>query len=370
MPFLFTPESYDELLSQKIGKVEQLFDGLNIPNLPEIDTHASPKTHYRMRAEFRIWQDGEHCYPVMFNKETKQAEKITCFPIANQIIDELIQSFESWANASEIIRKRLFQIEMLSAKSREVVLTLIYHKKLDENWETQAKELAQHLSTKHNTQVHIVGRSRKQKVVLSQDYITETFTVANKEINYKQIEGSFTQPNATMNEGMLNWVVSNSSELNGDALELYCGNGNFTLALAQKFERVFATEVVKSAVYCAQENVEKNQIDNITIARLSSEEFTQAMNGEREFRRLKDIDLSSYKFSTILVDPPRSGLDAETCKMIQQFENIIYISCNPNTLVENLKTLCQSHQITQRACFDQFPYTDHLECGVILQKLK
>lgn len=122
-------------------------------------------------------------------------------------------------------------------------------------------------------------------------------------------------------------------------LELYCGNGNFTLPLSLKFERVLATELAKSSVYAAQWNIEQNQIDNIQVARLSAEEFTQAYQGEREFRRLQeaDIDIQSYDFDTVFVDPPRAGIDDETLKLLQSFERIIYISCNPNTLYENLK---------------------------------
>src|SRR5690606_1220474 len=114
-----------------------------------------------------------------------------------------------------------------------------------------------------------------------------------------------------------------------------------------------------------------NAIENIQVARLSAEEFTQAYNGEREFRRLEEaeIDISSYNFDTVFVDPPRAGIDDETLKLIQRFERIIYISCNPETLYDNLKQLSQSHKITKFALFDQFPYTHHVESGVLLEKI-
>ena len=110
------------------------------------------------------------------------------------------------------------------------------------------------------------------------------------------------------------------------------------------------------------------QISNIEFARLSSEEFTQALEGTREFRRLADIDLASYNFSTVFVDPPRAGLDEGTCKLIERFERIVYISCNPDTLARDLSTLCQTHTLTALALFDQFPYTHHRECGVVLER--
>ena len=99
---------------------------------------------------------------------------------------------------------------------------------------------------------------------------------------------------------------------------------------------------------------------------MSAEEFTQAMNGVREFNRLKGIDLKVYQCNTIFVDPPRAGLDPDTVKLVQNYDRILYISCNPHTLCENLQTLSQTHRIEKAALFDQFPYTDHMESGVWL----
>lgn len=74
---------------------------------------------------------------------------------------------------------------------------------------------------------------------------------------------------------MLQWACDAAEGSKKHLLELYCGNGNFTLPLSLKFERVLATELAKSSVYAAQWNIEQNQIDNIQVARLSAEEFTK-----------------------------------------------------------------------------------------------
>lgn len=125
--------------------------------------------------------------------------------------------------------------------------------------------------------------------------------VAGKEIIYRQVENSFTQPNATMNIQMLEWAIDVTKGSKGDLLELYCGNGNFSLALAQNFNRVLATEIAKPSVAAAQYNIAANHIDNVQIIRMAAEEFTQAMNGVREFNRLQGIDLKSYQCETIFV---------------------------------------------------------------------
>jgi tRNA (uracil-5-)-methyltransferase len=69
-----------------------------------------------------------------------------------------------------------------------------------------------------------------------------------------------------------------------------------------------------------------------------------------------------------VVDPPRAGLDDDTLKLAQRFDNILYISCNPQTLADNLAILIERHTIVKTAFFDQFPYTQHLESGVLLQR--
>jgi len=263
---------------------------------------------------------------------------------------------------SDILRKRLFSAEFLTTLSGEAVVTLIYHRKLDDEWEATATRLQDALG------INIIGRSRKQKIILGREYLLEVLQVNERNYHYQQVEGSFTQPNAGVNQHMLSWAENCSKQLNGDLLELYCGNGNFTCVLADSFDKVLATEVSKVSVRSAFYNLNANHITNVKIARMSSEELTQALNKERAFRRLKDIPLDNYNFSTLFVDPPRAGLDPATEQLATNFTNILYISCNPQTLGLNLETLTKTHIIKRFAVFDQFPYTPHLECGVWLQK--
>jgi tRNA (uracil-5-)-methyltransferase len=168
---------------------------------------------------------------------------------------------------------------------------------------------------------------------------------------------------------MIEWAIKQAKKVQGgDFVESYCGLGNFTLPLSKYFDRVLATEISKRSIYAAKENCILNDVTNIEFIRLASEEMTQALNKEREFRRLADIDLDSYNFSTVLVDPPRAGLDIDTIKLIQNIDNIIYISCNPETLARDLVELTQTHDIDDAAIYDQFPHTHQVESGVFLRK--
>lgn len=211
---------------------------------------------------------------------------------------------------------------------------------------------------------------KKQKIIEQRDFVIEKLTVHNREYTFKHVENSFTQPNANVNEKMLEWAMDFGAKCTGDLLELYCGAGNFSIPLATVFDNVVATEISKSSVNAAQFNLAQNTIQNCHIVRLSAEEFVAAQNGVRTFRRLEEakVDLQAFDFRTVLVDPPRAGLDPDTLSMIAQYDNIIYISCNPVTLAENLKALSETHNVVQSALFDQFPFTEHMEAGVILKR--
>lgn len=355
-------DQYDAQLAEKVTRLKTMMAPFSAP-APEV--FRSPVSHYRMRAEFRIWHDGDDLYHIMFDQQTKSRIRVDTFPAASQLINTLMTAMLDGVRDNQVLRHKLFQIDYLTTLSDQAVVSLLYHKKLDDAWREQAEALRDALRAK-GLNVHLIGRATKTKIELDQDYIDERLPVAGKEMIYRQVENSFTQPNAAMNVQMLEWALDTTQNSRGDLLELYCGNGNFSLALARNFNRVLATEIAKPSVAAAQYNIAANQIDNVQIIRMAAEEFTQAMNGVREFNRLQGIDLKSYQCETIFVDPPRSGLDAETVKLVQGYERILYISCNPETLCENLETLNQTHDVVRLALFDQFPYTPHMESGVLL----
>ncbi|NWK73026.1 tRNA (uridine(54)-C5)-methyltransferase TrmA [Acinetobacter sp. SwsAc6] len=358
--------SYQQQLDAKVERISAQFAEFNPPSL---EVFNSPEQNFRMRAEFRIWHRKEGgMFYAMFERtedDKKNVVEIKEFPIADQSINDLMPKLLTALEADSMLSARLFQVDFLATLSGEMLVSLLYHRKLEPEWEVAAKALAKELN------IQLIGRCRGQKFVLENEFVVEELQVFDRQYKYKQIENSFTQPNAKVCQKMLEWACNVAQQSDKDLLELYCGNGNFTLPLASRFNRVLATELAKSSVYAAQWNIEQNGVDNIQVARLSAEDFTQAYNGEREFRRLQEanIDLSTYDFDTVFVDPPRAGIDDETLKLIQRFERIIYISCNPDTLHDNLKTLSKTHKVTKFAMFDQFPYTHHVESGVLLEKI-
>ncbi len=360
----FSNDKYNQQLQNKIINLKTLLSDFS---LPDLQVFSSPISHYRMRAEFRIWHNGEELYHIMYDKKTKKRVRIDSFPIASQLINRAMQTILPLLQYNDKLRHQLFQIDYFSTLSGQLLITLLYHKKLDDQWIIEAERLKQQLAER-GIIANLVGRASNQKIAVNVDYVDETLAIFDKNFSYRQVENSFTQPNAAINIKMLEWVISVTKDSKGDLLEFYCGNGNFSIALAQNFRKVLATEIAKASVYSAQHNIKVNNIDNLIIARLSAEEFTSAIKKERQFNRLQGINLDDYQCQTVLVDPPRAGLDDNTLEIIQSYQRIIYISCNPNTLKNNLEQLTKTHQIEHFAMFDQFPYTDHIETGIVLRK--
>lgn len=362
-PTQINPDTYDLQLAEKKSR---LVDQFSLYNAPEIEVFKSAALNYRMRAEFRVWHDGDDLFHIMFDTQSKEKYKVEHFPPASQLINDVMKDLLNLLRDNDIARRKLFQIDYLSSLSGEIVVSLLYHKVLDEAWHAEINLILAKLRKQYK--IDIVGRARKQKMLVDNDFVTEQLPIKDKTYKFKQIENSFTQPNAIVNCKMIEWALDVTQGAQGDLLELYCGLGNFSIPLAQNFNQVLATEISKTSVAAAQVNISQNNIENVTILRMSSEEFVEAQQGKRQFNRLQGIDLSTYDCQTVLVDPPRAGLDDETVKMVQGYENIVYISCNPDTLAQNLEMLGQTHDISRFALFDQFPYTHHVEAGVYLTR--
>jgi len=352
------PANYDHQLTEKIARFKADFAPLD---LPEPAVFESSRTAYRMRAEFRVWHLGTQVHYAMFNPESPRSPiLIEQFAPVAEPIARVMMPVRDYISGNDLLRRKLFEIDFLATLSGEVMVSLIYHRKLDETWAAEARRMSAELGAV------VIGRSRGKKFVLERDWLLERFELEGRMLEYKQVEGCFTQPNGGVNRHMLAWARSQVRGVGGDLLELYCGNGNFTVALAPLFGKVLATELSKTSVYAAHFNLAANGVDNVTMVRMSSEDISDALAGGREYRRMKDVDLPGYAFSTLFVDPPRGGLDAATLALAPRFDRILYISCNPGSLRDNLDMLGQTHRIEAAAAFDQFPYTPHLESGVCL----
>jgi len=136
--------------------------------------------------------------------------------------------------------------------------------------------------------------------------------------------------------------------------DLYCGTGTITQALAQEAKKAIGIEIVPDAVHFAKKNAEKNNLKNC--------EFIEG-------DVLKVIDSIEEKPDIIVMDPPRSGIQPKALSKIMALKvpEILYISCNPKTMMNNLVALKQEgYQVAKFKAYDNFPFTKHTECVVLM----
>lgn len=187
------------------------------------------------------------------------------------------------------------------------------------------------------------------------------------ELPYYQVDGltlwfdvrDFIQVNAELNRTMvktaLDWLDLQPQD---HVLDLFCGMGNFTLPLSRRVKSAVGIEGVLEMVHKAQSNAERNRCENV--------QFYQA-----------DLDCSfvdkpwaTLPFNKILLDPPRTGaVFALNGLCALQAEKVLYVSCNPATLVRDAEILINSGYCIQKtAMLDMFPHTEHLESITLFEK--
>lgn len=162
----------------------------------------------------------------------------------------------------------------------------------------------------------------------------------------------FIQVNRKLNEEMVQTALAwLSLEATDHVLDLFCGMGNFTLPLAKQVKSTVGIEGVSEMVQKAAQNAERNQINNI--------EFFQA-NLDQPFI---NQPWANQPFNKVLLDPPRSGAAFALNALSQlKAEKILYVSCNPATLVRDAEILLGfGYKIEKSAVIDMFPHTGHLE---------
>lgn len=313
--------------------------------------HISPASGYRARSEFGFKN----------NAYTKIDDGKKVFMNTSNIphssIQKVMNELLILINTNEKVKKKLFQVNFRTSGTK-ILASLIYHKQLDEEWRAEALNIQKSLSN-----VSIIGRSKKTKVLIGNEDLEITYKINGSSFKILQNDLVFFQPNIYLYPLMMRFITGHIKNPK-DLLELYCGCGSFTLTLASRFNKIFATENNRHSIKLLKESIELNSMTNIEIARLSDNETASALAKERPFRRLENIELDSYDFSHILVDPPRAGLSDKTINLSRQFENMIYISCNPETFIRDLKKL--DKEIKSIAVFDQFANTKHLEVIAIL----
>ena len=169
----------------------------------------------------------------------------------------------------------------------------------------------------------------------------------------------FTQVNPHGNRRMVAELLATGGFRSDDCvLELYCGAGNFTLAIAQQCKEIVAVEGQRSAIAAGKLNAQKHGIDKIRW-------ICSAVP-----RAVRELKMRRARFSKIVLDPPRAGAKGlATDLRALGASHIFYISCNPTTLARDLAGLAKcGYRLQTAQPFDFFPQTFHVETLAIMER--
>ena len=191
------------------------------------------------------------------------------------------------------------------------------------------------------------------KTLYGRDYYMEKLLG----LDFKVSAFSFFQTNVEAAERLYTEALALVDSFEGkNAFDLYCGTGTISQVLALKAKEVLGIELVEEAVDAARENAALNGLDNCRF-----------IAGD-VFKVLSEV---ADKPDVIVVDPPRVGIQPKALDKIISYgvKEIVYISCNPKTLAENLRYLdYYGYKCRYLKPFDNFPMTKHTECIALLEK--
>jgi len=209
------------------------------------------------------------------------------------------------------------------------------------------------------------------------DYVDESLVLAGRTLRYRQPFGQFSNPNPAIAVATGEWLldivrtaVNGGGEPCTDLLELYCGAGSHTVALAPLFRHVLAVEINRHLVAAANHNVAANGLENVTVVRAPSEEFCKRVIRRRSYE-LRDKEGNArmqLDFGCTVVDPPRAGLDRVTLDAVRGYGHVLYVSCNPEALRADLSELLETHEVCRLVLLDHFPRSSHVETAVHLRR--
>lgn len=369
--------TYENTLELKRKSVQNLIDkGLENDIKVELTIGMKNPYNYRNKAQYPVGVDKNGNPAIgVFAQRTH-----TIIPIENcmiqteisQKIAKTILEFIKEKNISiyneekqtGLIRHIVIKVGM---KTKQVMCILVVNEKGNKPGIQQKEyenELVKLLHNKYPEIKTIVKNinNKNTNVILGQENITlyGTGYIEDKlgEYTFKISPMSFYQVNPVQAEVLYNTAVEAANLDEKDILfDLYCGIGTIGIFASKFVNKVYGIEIVPQAIEDAKENAKINNINNI--------EF---MVGDVEFAFDELINKNKIIPTAVIVDPPRKGLDEKTIQNILKIkpDKLVYISCNPATMVRDLAKLENAYEIRKIQPVDLFPFTKHCEVVTVL----
>lgn len=362
---------YEQTLKMKQNAVQSLVNKTlkNKINVQETIGMENP-FHYRNKAQYPLGRskDGKPIIGVFANRTHEVIPMEKCY-IQNpnsEKIAKFILEFIKKNNLSiydEISRKGLFRhiVIKVGIKTNEIMCVLVINGKAIPKEKELIKELTQRFPNIKTIVKNI--NTKNTNVILGQENINIYGNGYIKDIlgeyTFKISPLSFYQVNPIQAEKLYNLGVEQAQITKNDIVfDLYCGIGTISIFMSKYAKKVYGVEIVKDAV--------KDAIENAGINNVTNTEF-YAGDVEKVLDEL--INKKNIVPNVIMVDPPRKGLDKNSINNIMKIKprKIVYISCNPATLIRDLACFEELYDIRTITPVDMFPFTSHVECCSLIE---
>ena len=330
--------------------------------------------HYRNKAQYPIGYDkrGSITTGIFANRTHEIIPMQGCkiqHPVS-ELIAKLVVKFLSENHITAYNEQRgegIFRhvVTKIGKRTKEVMCILVINGEkfpkeqelvnyLLKNFEQKNSEYVIKTIIKNiNTKVTNVTLGEKNINLYGDGYIYDKLG----EYTFKISPMSFYQNNPIQTEVLYTKAIELAKLKKEDVvLDLYCGIGTIGIYASKYVKQVYGIEIVEQAIEDAEENAKLNKIDNIKF-----------ICGDVE-KALTNLLKQQVEPNVIFVDPPRRGLDGTTIKNILSVipEKLVYISCNPATMVRDLKQLEEKYKVKEIQPVDMFPFTSHVECVSLL----
>lgn len=318
--------NYDDQLKFKYNKVKDIIFKYLKENIKVNDVIYSNQFNYRNKASFEVKE--KLCYKM--RKSTNLVDINYCY-LLDKNINDIVHVLNNL---------NLKNINNITIRTGEEDIMVI-------------------ISGNPTQEIIDALKEKARSIYVNDKLVYGRSNIVSKIGNYEFFvsDKSFFQVNKYNVKNLYDKVLE-YAELTGNEniLDLYCGTGTIGIYLSKYAKSVIGIEVNEQAIFDANVNKNKNNIENISFICDTTSNINNIVNND---------------FDVIIVDPPRSGLDKNTINFLinSKARRIVYVSCDIMTLVRDLNILKQDYDIREITPVDMFPNTYHVECVCVL-KLK
>jgi 23S rRNA (uracil1939-C5)-methyltransferase len=346
-------------------KQQQLLDSLSRGGLQAetvLSPISAPPWGYRRRARLAVQRTKDGKFLIGFrNAGSRRIEPITQCPVLTEPLPRAVKLLPLWLGSlpRDI---RVFEVELISGDNSIAIAVEASRFPADE----ELPAMLGSLEAEAQGLVQLWWKAGKQERFSRLDSGTDILSFAvTDDISLRFEPGQFIQVNGQINREMVAQMLSLLPEHGSTAIDLYCGTGNLSLPLTQRFDRVVGVEGLPELVKGAADNAHFNGIDNVefAVADLSRGLGLTHLGLTESADSDKTIDL-------IVLDPPRNGASGVMSWVaLAGAKQIIYISCHPSTMIRDAAVLSQAgYSLQAVGVMDMFPHTTHIEAMALFEK--